>query len=133
MRFETKFDGWLTALLVTYTFVAFAVAFSRVPVIVAYLPLAIWVISVALMLPQYYEVRSEGLFVRQGLRAVEIPWPTVQELISVHGGQSARVFSMERMHVVTSDGKRFIISPRDRSGFLEAVAGRCPQLVRNYV
>lgn len=75
MRFATKVHRWLLALL--------AVAFVILGVImplkawfapgphppalpVFFLPWAIWSIVLPCTLPQYYEVREDGLFIRQG-------------------------------------------------------------------
>jgi hypothetical protein len=94
------------------------------------LPLVVWPFVLVNMLPQYYEVRADGLFIRQGWRKVLIRYLDLVELQATTDTRSAGVFSMDRMLVVARNGKSWIIAPADAEGFLAAVAMRCPHLER---
>jgi hypothetical protein len=94
------------------------------------LPWPIWSIVLLCTLPQYYEVRPDGLFIRQGWRKVLIAYADLTELQATTDTRSAAVFSMDRMLVGTRDGRSLIIAPADQEGFLAAVAQRCPRLER---
>lgn len=129
MRFATKFDAWLAALLFVSAFSPI-VALVVFPVGVRWVPLLFCLVILATMLPQYYEVRTEGLFIRQGFRKILIPWLELAEMTPTTDGRSAAVFSMDRILVSTSRGKRYLIAAADRAGLIHACAERCPQLVR---
>jgi len=121
MRFATRFDRWLVVLLV----VAALVSCGAVPYLVP-----IWLAVLSTMLPQYYEVRESGLFIRQGWQEILIPYASLIELQSVTNSMSAAVFSSQRILVVTSEGRRVLIAVAEDDRFLEEVARRAPQLER---
>jgi len=121
MRFATRFDRWLVVLLV----VAALVSCGAVPYL-----LPVWLAVLSTMLPQYYEVREDGLFIRQGWRKTLIPYGSLSELRSVTNSMSAAVFSSQRILIVTSEGRRILIAVAEDDRFLEEVARRAPQLER---
>ena len=138
MRFATKFDRWLvTVLALTVILTAGVipvVAFTApgkgmAPWWLALTPLAIWAIVIPATLPQYYEVRPDGLFIRQGWRRALIPWVSLIEIRHLMSDlRSAGVYSADRLVVVTRESKRFPISVAERERFLAEVSRRCPQL-----
>jgi len=139
MRFETKFDRWLVVVLVLAA-VATCVVIPALRILAPgphpgplwgpVLPLAIWLIMLPCTLPQYYEVRETGLFLRQGWRRSLIPYESLVELQSRSDSMSAAVYSTDRILVVTKEGKRFVIAVAEEDRFLAEVAKRCPQLDR---
>jgi len=139
MRFATKFDRWLVILLVltaTITCIVlpairfFAPGSHPEPLWLAIAVPGVWLVVLPFTLPQYYEVREDGLFLRQGWRKNLIPYASLVELQSISDSRSAGVFSTDRILVVTREGKRFLISPAQRERFLKEVAQRTPQLER---
>ena len=81
MRFKTKFDRWLVIVLVVAACASLSLPASLLkpgphptPQIVAacFVPV-IWFIVLSGTLPQYYELRTDGLFIRQGWRKSLIP------------------------------------------------------------
>ena len=139
MRFETRFDGWLVIVLVMAAIVT-GVAFPAIrvlapgshagPLWVAFVPLLIWLIVLPSMLPQFYEVREYGLFLRQGWRKSLIPYEALIEIQRMSDSRSAGVFSTQRILLVNRDGKRFVIAVAEEESFLIEVGKRCPQLER---
>ena len=136
MRFATKFDRWLVITLVA-SFAAmlalpalrhFRPNASPPPQGILVMPLAIWAIVLPCMLPQYYEVRDNGLFLRQGWKKSLIPYSDLVSLEPVSDSRSAAVFSSDRVQIVTRNGKTWVIAPADQTGFLDAVLLRAPQL-----
>ena len=82
MRFETKYDLWLVIILVLaaiFTCIVlpgvglFAPGPHPGPLWLVLMPLVIWLIVLPCTLPQYYEVREDCLFLRQGWRKNLIP------------------------------------------------------------
>ena len=49
------------------------------------------------MLPQYYEVRTDGLFIRQGWRKALVRYADLVEPQSTTGARIAGVFSIDRI------------------------------------
>jgi hypothetical protein len=137
MRFETRYDRWLVAvLLLTAILTCVVVPTLRLlvpdshpgPLWPSFLPLLLWSIVLPCVLPQYYEVRENGLFLRQGWRKTLIPYESVVEVRSMSDSRSAAVFSTERLFVTSSEGKHFIIAVAEEGRFLSEIARRCPQL-----
>lgn len=137
MRFETRYDRWLVALLAltaVVTCVALPVVLVHASgshpglVWLRFIPLLLWLIVLPCALPQYYEVRENGLFLRQGWRRISIPYASLAELQSMSDSRSAGVFSTQRLFVATSEGNRFIIAVAEEERFLAEIARRCPQL-----
>jgi hypothetical protein len=139
VRFATKFDWWIVAamlagglasLVLPWVSLGGGPLYHPAPDWVRLLP---WVICPAVLLatlPQYYDVRAEGLFIRQGWRKVLIAYADLAEVEATTDTRSAGVFSMDRMLVVTRGGKSWNIAPADQEGFLAAVGTRCPHLER---
>jgi PH (Pleckstrin Homology) domain-containing protein len=137
MRFDTRFDPWLVALVVLAAAVSLvvlpAVRFLAPgphpgPLWFAFKGWVIWLVVIPCMLPQYYEVRETGLFLRQGWRKVLVPYASLVEIQPRSDSMSAPVFSTDRILVVTQEGKRFVIAVAEDQRFLKEVAKRCPQL-----
>lgn len=80
------------------------------------------------VLPQYYQVRADGLFLRQGWRRTSIPWKLLVQMQTMQDSRSAGVFSTQRILVVTESGKEHLIALAEDERFLAEVLKRCPQL-----
>jgi hypothetical protein len=136
MRFATKFDRRMIVMLIIGAAVSLGLPTRSLlvrhqpPLPIALLPWAIWAVVLVAMLPQYYDVRDDGLFIRQGLRKVLIPYASLAEMQPFYDTRSAGVFSCDRMRVVTSQLREYVIAPADADAFLDAVARRAPQLQR---
>jgi hypothetical protein len=138
MRFETKFDRWLVIVLALAACATFSLPFSLLkpgphlaPQIVAafFVPL-LWIAVVSCTLPQYYEARADGLFIRQGWKKSLIPYESLLEVQSVSDSRSAAVFSTDRILIVTQDNKSVVIAVAEDDRFFAELAKRCPQLER---
>jgi hypothetical protein len=139
VRFKTKFDWWIVAVLIGGAFASLVLPqiapqtgpyHHPAPGWVKLAVWLLWIVVLACMLPQYYDVGADGLLIRQGWRRAVIPYADLVELQATTDSRSAAVFSMDRMLVSTRDSHTYIIAPADQGGFLDAVAQRCPQLQR---
>jgi Bacterial PH domain len=134
MRFKTKFEGWFVATPVLATIgVVGAGVLSSHPArfwFAVSLCLAIVLDVLARKLPQYYELREDGLFLRQGWTKVLIPYESVTAVdrYSSLGSRSDRVFSMDRILIIANGGERFIIAVAEEKRFLTEIWKRCPQI-----
>ena len=133
MRFEAKFDGWIVGALIVGAAVSLVLptaavmnlpAARRPAVWVAAIPWLIWAYVLPCMLPQYYEVRTDGLFIRQGWRKILIPYAALVGLQAVSDATSAGVFSTDRLLITTGEGKSYVIVPANQREFLDAVSQR---------
>lgn len=139
MRFATRYDRWLVVMLVfaalascgIFPALRFIAPASRPgPVWLSFVAWPIWGIVLATTLPQYYEVREDGLFIRQGWRRILLPYDSLMELQSVSSSLSAAVYSTQRILIVTRESARILIAVADEDRFLAEVARRAPQLER---
>jgi hypothetical protein len=139
MRFRTRFDRSLVigmtaaAVLTCITLPAMrflAPGDHPAPPWLVFLPLPVWAAVIVSTLPQYYEVRKDGLFLRQGWRRVFIPYAQLAGIQPSSNSQGAAVFSTERIVILTRDGRRHLIAVAEEDKFIDEVAKHCPQLER---
>jgi hypothetical protein len=137
VRFQTKFDTWLVVVLAISFVSCVALPVTRLltgqlagPVFWTASPLALWAIVLSATLPQYYEVRETGLFLRQGWRKALLDYRSLVAVESFFDARSAGVFSTSRIAVKTLEGKSFVIAVAEDERFFEEIAKRCPQLDR---
>lgn len=139
MRFATKYDRWVVAGVAAAPVVAgiawirmlVGIANQREPAWIAGGAMLVWLCAMASCWPQYYEVRGDSLFIRQGWRRITIPYAELTAVVASSDAHSAGVFSVDRVLIETSPGNRYIIAPADQAGFFEAIAARAPQLERS--
>src|SRR5690606_38454155 len=135
-RFTSKVDAWLAAILVVLLLSAIGVP---VALFATGDPQA-WVglISTALILlllgglawPVYYELEDETLLIRFGLVRSRLRYAEIRRVVPTRSMLSSPALSMDRLHVDAGSSLGPLISPRDKSGFLDALAAKAPQLVR---
>lgn len=138
MRFETRYDKWLVGLLTGIGLILFAMpivlhfqlAGKGPPIWIFFFGPVIYVIALLATLPQYYEVREDGLFIRQGWHKALLPYSALCELTVADGALSAPVFSTHRLQVSAAPGGLFLIAVVQQEKFLAEVAHRAPQLER---
>lgn len=136
MRFETRYDTWLVAILAatgivllglpTALYVSHAVGAGQIWTF-CFGPLVMLFVFSA-TLPQYYEVRDEGLFIRQGWRKVLLPYAGLREVHAARSFLSAPVFSTKRIYVTAVPGGHWILALAEQDRFLAEVRRRAPQL-----
>ena len=138
MRFKTRYDAWLVAVLSAVALemlvMPCAFYFTNVvqgaqmwlflvgPVIMAFV--------LSLTLPQYYELRDDGMFIRQGWRRALLSYDGLRELRAETGVLSAPVFSTHRIYVTAASAGGWVIAVAEEEKFLAEVRRRAPQLQR---
>jgi hypothetical protein len=139
VRFETRYDRWLVILLVVAAVVTCVILPAQLmvrhgphppPRWIPFLPWALWLLVAVATLPQYYEVREDGLFLRQGWRRILLPYESLNALECTTGARSAGVYSMQRILITTREGRRYLIAVAREDEFLAEVGRRSPQLSR---
>ena len=89
---------------------------------------AIFFVVLFATLPQYYEVREEGLYIRQGWKKTLLSYPAIRELRIWNSALSAAVYSTHRLVVTAVPGGQFVIAVAEQDRFLAEIARRAPQL-----
>ena len=139
MRFRTRFDRSLVIVMslvavltcITFPLLRFLSPGDHpAPAWLVFLPLPLWAAAIVSTLPQYYELRENGLFLRQGWRRVFIPYAELAGLQPSWSAQGAYVFSTRRILLLTRQGKRHLIAVAEEEKFIVEVAKHCPQLER---
>ena len=91
---------------------------------------AVWLMMILVMLPQYYEVREDDLFLCLRWRRRLIPYVTVAELVDVRnrkGIDSLRA-EVNVVRVTTTTGNTYTFGVEEKDRFLSEVLKRCPQV-----
>jgi len=136
MRFETRYDTWLVAVLIAVGLLLFGIPLAGYSVLASrgqpvwpLLPApAIFLLALSATLPQYYELREESLYIRQGWKKALIPYPALCSLSTMNSALSAPVFSTHRLLVTAVPGGQFLIAVAEQERFLAEVARRTPQM-----
>ena len=92
------------------------------------IPISGSIAVLAATLPQYYQLRTDGLFIKQGWHRSLIAYDALLSAKAVDSTLSSGVFSAARIGIETKDGRNYLIAPNDRSLFLEELAQRAPQI-----
>jgi hypothetical protein len=139
MRFATRVDRWLfwvlavTAVVTSVVMPAVVLTASGASAVsraLSLLPLLIWLIVLPATLPQYYELRDDGLFLRRGWSRKLIPYASLTEVRSIVSSLSAPVFSTHRLTLDTRENRQFLIAVAEEDRFLDELSSRTPQLQR---
>lgn len=136
MRFETRYDTWIVAVLIAAGLLLFGLPLAVYPVLASHgqpiwplLPApAIFLLALSATLPQYYVLRDEGLYIRQGWKKALIPYPALCGLSTMCSALSAPVFSTHRLLVSAVPGGQFLIAVAEQDRFLTEILRRAPQL-----
>jgi hypothetical protein len=97
-------------------------------VLMLFTPAIVLSVVFACLLPQYYEVREDGLFIRQGRKKSLLPYSALRELEAVNSPFSAPVFSTHRLQITAVPGGEFLVAVAEQERFLAEVARHAPQL-----
>ena len=128
-EFRSKIDSWLLLLLLAgclMTVAGLAVAIHRGPV---GMPLAIAVIGALLvivlilstLLHTVYRVDGNTLTVVSGPFRWRIPVDEIESVRPTRNPLSSPALSLDRLRIEYSGGRRIMVSPADKRGFIRAV------------
>jgi membrane protein YdbS with pleckstrin-like domain len=124
--FNSKIDWWLAGILILASVVLVAVgslqwrdggwAIGFAPIMIA-----------LFVIPCRYELREDQLVVRCGIVRYLVPYPSIDMVTPSRNPISSPALSLDRLEI--RYGKKLIlISPLDKEGFLQALAGVTPRL-----
>lgn len=132
-RFVSKRDGWIVAVLWAASLVDFAVAAwlwtgpRGEPAFVAPLLLVAGAFQLHVLYATDYTLEGDALRIRASLFRWRVPLSAIESIQPTHSPLSSPACSLDRL-LIRYAGKRVMISPADKEGFLRALHHRAPQL-----
>jgi hypothetical protein len=132
-RFVSKRDGWLVAVLWAASLVDFAVAAwlwtapHREPAFVAPLLVVAGAFQLHVLYATDYTLEGDALRVRASFFRWRVPLAAIESIEPTRNPLSSPACSLDRL-LIRYGGKRIMISPADKEGFLRALVQRAPQL-----
>jgi hypothetical protein len=131
-RYKSKVDAWLAAIAIGPGILVVPVMLfaTRVDgrIDATSVLLAALVLLFAIAVPLWvfastsYEVTRESLIVRCGPVRNTIPLDSIRAIKPSRSMSSAPALSLDRLELELDSGRKLLISPDDRSGFLSALA-----------
>ena len=132
-RFVSKRDAWLVAVLWAASLVDFAVAAwlwsggAAAPRFVAPLLVAAGLFQLHVLYATDYTVDGETLRIRASLFRWRIPLASIESVEPTRNPLSSPACSLDRLLIHHGGGRRVMVSPEDKDGFLRALAQRRPR------
>jgi hypothetical protein len=128
VTFRSKVDAWfIGAALVTAAAAAFAwqVSLAEESLIGVFLSPLPLVLVAWIWVSTRYTITDEELLVRCAFVRIAVPLPSITHMRRTATVLSAPALSLDRIEVQHTAGS-VVISPRDLTGFVHALAARCP-------
>jgi hypothetical protein len=127
MKFKSAVDWWYHLVIITAAIVVVLVVIP--PMISGHLsiPLGGATLLLSLALPVWilfstaYHVDAKCLKIRSGPFSWKILLADVQSIEPSRSWLSSPALSLDRLEIRYGNGRRILVSPRDRAGFLDAV------------
>jgi hypothetical protein len=135
MRFATTFqDTSLRVLGTGYVFLMPVIYFrapdarfgTRLEHIIAWV---VWLMMLIAMLPKYYEVREDGLFLRLRWKSAFIPYASLVELWDQPNRNGLKA-EVNLVRVTANTGETYTFGVDEKERFLREVSKRCPHVAR---
>jgi Bacterial PH domain len=129
-RFVSKRDAWIVAVLWTASLVDFGVAAKLwrgdgvAPAFVAPLLLAAGLFQLHVLYATDYTVEGDTLLVRASLFRWRISLAAIESIEPTRNPLSSPACSLDRLLIRQGGGRRVMVSPADKEGFLRAIAQR---------
>lgn len=135
MRYRSKIDWWVGALIVAVPAISLVTAIllqlsgDTGAAIVGWLTLAgIGVLYALVVWPIEYVLEANDLVVRFGVMRSRIPYRSIRGVSPTRSVLASPALSMDRLAIDTGGKLAPMISPADRDGFLAELASRTPHL-----
>lgn len=137
LRFPSKRDAWIVALLVLVIIIAFAGAIYVFTMSLSIVPLlvqeVVWIgvalFCLSILRSTYYTLTMDSIVVRTGPFRWTIDFDDILEVIPSRKVWSSAALSMDRLFINHQGfGGGTYISPENKGLFLEKLAERAPQL-----
>jgi hypothetical protein len=127
-RFVSKRDGWLVAVLWAASLVDFTVAvwlwsaLRGAPAYVAPLLVGAGLFQLHALYATHYSFEGDTLVIRASLFRWRVPLAAIESIEPTRNPLSSPACSLDRLLVRYGNGKRIMISPEDKAGFLRSLS-----------
>ena len=125
-RFVTKVDWWVAAVVLVSMAAGTIAAIATRDVVAITIIAGTWALLAAICIPCDYTLFDRELVVRSGLIRWRIPYSEITGVRSTRNPLSSPAWSLDRIEIGYG-AKTILVSPRDHSGFLLALARRIDQ------
>jgi hypothetical protein len=133
--FRSKVDRWFILILVAIPGSPIAYEWINrgvgTPLTALWVALAVWAFIMVALIPTRYVIEGRTVSIKCGLAGWENCSFSVDDVQSVrptHNPLSSPALSLDRLRVDVRFFGPVLISPKDKAGFLHALAGLNPQL-----
>ncbi len=129
VSFKSKLDGWLVWLVLAIVFLP--------PLLIAWKTGQYWVLLwmipadclvLAIMYGLYrqthYTITDQQLLIRSGPISIKIPLSEITRIEPTRSALSSPAWSLDRLAISYSNGRRCMISPENKQNFLRALRER---------
>lgn len=128
-RFKSKIDRWLLFLLVAVmvfevivmSIAAIQAGDPRAGVGLVVTALLIVALIGSLLIGTHYTVDGNTLHVVSGPFRWNVPVDQIQSVQTTHNPLSSPALSLDRLRIQYGTGRRIMVSPADKAGFLRAI------------
>ena len=129
--FPSAIDGIVVALLmIPLTHLVYSIWVSGAAVGALVVPIVgLAVVYKAFVFPTQYSFLDDGLVIQFGWFKNKISYNDIVEIFPSRALWAAPALSLKRIRIVTSDGSGALVSPADRTGFVEELKNRVPDLI----
>ena len=128
-RFKSKTDRWLLYVLMAvmvFELVVLGIAATQATSPVAALSIAVAALLIvaligSLLVRTHYTVSGNTLRIASGPFSWSVPVDQIESVTSTRNPISSPALSLDRLQITYANGRRVLISPADRDGFLKAI------------
>ena len=130
MKFQSKIDAWVVALMVLAAAVMLRASYSAaasgagggvpVPVMVVGFAAGV-VLPLWILLASYYVVDGGNLLIRSGPFRWTLPLAGITRVVRTRSMLSGPALSLDRLLIEYGAGNAVLVSPRDQDGFMRAI------------
>ncbi len=128
-RFRSKIDTWLLVLLVAALAIVFVSFFGAVGdglppgILLVFFAVVMLVggLIVSTLVATHYTIDGDTLIVVSGPMRWRIPIAEIQKVEATKQPWSSPALSLDRLRLHYGNGRRIMISPADKKGFLKAI------------
>jgi hypothetical protein len=139
VRFESKVDMWLVAIVVASFALPVVLGISRmirsgfdrqvVPLLIVLIVVAPSALLTGFIFTNTYYVVTDESIVAHCLFRTTVPLASVKRLRPTRNPLSSPALSLDRIEIVSNSGARLLVSPKDKEAFVNAIVTRAPQAV----
>lgn len=128
MTYPSKVDGWIAIVLALVPAGLLLEAFFFRSILVAAIAASVLILYGLVVIPTNYDLGPDVLTVRSGIIHTSIPYREIRQVRPSRSWLSAPALSLDRIEITYNGYRKVLISPRDRTAFLQDLSAHVPGL-----